>query len=195
MHLHKRVFASLVTLVIMLTGLGPTHAFAQSATPDEALASEYFGAIPWELPDDAEKMVVDSVVDVDTVKLTEPNNHWWESYRIVGIQAPEMDGPYTDEECYGAEGKEFLIDLLPKGTEGYTQQDISNKDRNGRFLRHIFIVDEETEDVYLLSEVLVLGGFAKAREYPPDDLYVDILEGAQEIADGEDTGLWDECAA
>jgi micrococcal nuclease len=106
-----------------------------------------------------------------------------------------MDGPYTDEECYGPEAKEFLTDLLPKGTEVYIQQDISNKDRNGRFLRHIFIVDEETEDVYLLSEVLVLGGFAKAREYPPDDLYADILEEAQEIADREDTGLWDECAA
>lgn len=195
MHLHKRVFATLMTLVIMLTGLGSPHAFAQSATSGEDLASEYFGAIPWELPDDAKKMMVDSVVDGDTVKLTEPNDDWWESYRIVGIQAPEMDGPYTDEECYGPEAKEFLVDLLPKGTEVYIQQDISNKDRNGRFLRHIFVVDEETEDVYLLSEVLVLGGFAKAREYPPDDLYADILEEAQQIADRENAGLWDECAA
>jgi endonuclease YncB( thermonuclease family) len=195
MHLYKRVFATLMALVIMLTGFGPANASVQSATPGEDLAPEYFGAVPWELPDDAEKMVVDSVVDGDTVKLTEPNDDWWESYRIVGIQAPEMDGPYTDEECYGPEAKEFLIDLLPKGTEVYIQQDISNKDRNGRFLRHIFIVDEETEDVYLLSEVLVLGGFAKAREYPPDDLYADVLEEAQEIADEQDAGLWDECAA
>jgi endonuclease YncB( thermonuclease family) len=76
MHLHKRVFATLMTLVIMLTSLGSVHATGQSATPGEDRASEYFGAIPWELPDDAEKMVVDSVVDGDTVKLTEPNDDW-----------------------------------------------------------------------------------------------------------------------
>ncbi len=75
MHLHKRVVATLMTLIIMLTGPGPAHTFAQSTTPGEDLASEYFGAIPWELPDVAKKMVVDSVVDGDTVKLTEPNDH------------------------------------------------------------------------------------------------------------------------
>ena len=195
MHVHRYLFATITMLVVMLTGLAPSWATAQDPTPGDDPAEEYFGAVPWELPDDAEKMVVDSVVDGDTVKLTEPNDNWWESYRIVGIQAPEMDGPYTDEECYGQEAKEFLIDLLPKGTEVYIQQDISDKDRNGRYLRHIFILDEGTEDAYLLSEVLVLGGFAKAREYPPDDLYADVLEEAQEIADEEDAGLWEECAA
>lgn len=195
MYLRKHVFVAITMLVVVLTTLTSAWATAQTATPNDHPADRYFGAVPWELPDDAEKMVVDSVVDGDTVKLTQPNDDWWELYRIVGIQAPETDGPYTDEECYGPEAKELLRELLPKGTEVYIQQDISNKDRNDRYLRHIFILDEETEDAYLLSEVLVLGGFAKAREYPPDDLYADVLEEAQEIADEEDAGLWDECVA
>lgn len=190
----KRGIALLLTLLVTLSGIATACAAdsTPAAVPDDF---DYFGAVPWELPDDAEKMVVESVHDGDTMRLTEPNDDWWEPYRIIGIQAPELDGPYSDEQCYGPEAAEFLKELLPKGTEVYIQQDISNKDRNDRFLRHIFVIDEETEDVYLLSEVLVLGGYAEARSYPPDDLYDDVLEEAQEIADEEDAGLWGECAA
>lgn len=190
-----RGIALILTLLLALPGVLPV--FAADATPSPVALDDdfdYFGAIPWELPDDAEKMVVDSVHDGDSLKLTEPGDDWWEEYRIIGIQAPEIEG-YRREECYGPESAEFLKTLLPKGTEVYIQQDISDKDRNDRYLRHIFIVDEETEDVYLLSEVLVLGGYARARSYPPDDLYDDVLEEAQEVADEEDAGLWGECAA
>lgn len=189
----KRVVALLLTLCVTFSGIA--SAFADDATPEPLPDDfDYFGAVPWEMPEDAEKMVVDSVHDGDSVKLTEPGDDWWESYRIIGIQAPEIEG-YRDEECYGPESAEFLKRLLPKGTEVYIQQDISNKDPNDRFLRHIFIVDDNSEDVYLLSEVLVLGGYAEARSYPPDDLYDDILEEAQEIAEEEDAGLWEACAA
>ena len=185
--------APLLVLALLLPALA-TAARTPEAPPSRG-TDEYFGAIPWELPDDAEKRVVDSVVDGDTVKLTKPNDDWWESYRLIGIQAPEMDGPYTDEECYGPEAKDFLKELLPKGTEVYIQRDISDKDRNGRYLRHIFIVDEDAGGAILISEILVLGGFAKARPYEPDDLYDDILADAQRIADRKNDGLWDACAA
>ena len=185
----------LLTMTMIVAFAGNATACAADSTPEPLPDDfDYFGAVPWELPDDAEKMVVDSVHDGDSMKLTEPNDDWWEEYRIIGIQAPEIEG-YRQEECYGEESAAFLKQLLPKGTEVYIQQDISDKDRNDRFLRHIFIVDEETDDVYLLSEVLVLGGYAKARSYPPDDLYDDILAEAQEIADDNDAGLWDACAA
>jgi micrococcal nuclease len=191
----NRGTALLLALLMSLSGI--ITACASDATPSPTALGDdfdYFGAIPWELPDDAEKMVVDSVHDGDSLKLTEVGDDWWEEYRIIGIQAPEVEG-YRDEECYGPESAEFLKELLPKGTEVYIQQDISNKDTNDRYLRHIFIIDEETEKVYLLSEVLVLGGYAQARSYPPDDLYDDVLEEAQDIAVEEDTGLWDACAA
>ncbi len=188
-----RALALLTLLLSIPAGIATVS--TPSASPDDTDGDPYLGALPWELPEDAGKMVVDSVVDGDTVKLTKPNDDWWESYRIIGIQAPEMDGPYTDEECYGPEAKAFLADLLPKGTEVYIQQDISNKDRNGRFLRHVFILDEDAGGAFLVSEILVLGGYARARSYPPDDLYDDILAEAQQIADKQDEGLWDACAA
>lgn len=189
----KRGIMLILTMLFAFSGIA--SACAADSTPEPLPDDfDYFGAVPWELPDDAEKMVVDSVHDGDSLKLTEPNDDWWEEYRIIGIQAPEIEG-YREEECYGPESAEFLKRLLPPGTEVYIQQDISNKDRNDRYLRHIFIIDEETEDVYLLSEVLVLGGYAFARSYPPDDLYDDILAEAQEIADEEDSGLWEACPA
>ena len=154
----------------------------------------YHGALPWELPDDAEEMVVHSVTDGDTVRLTYPNDDWYYNTRIIGIQAPEMDGPWTDEECYGPEAKEFLIELLPVGTSVWVQQDVSDEDDNGRRLRHLFIVEEDNGDAYLVSEILVLGGYAVARSYPPDDLYDDVLAEAQEFAEADDEGLWDSCS-
>lgn len=189
----KRGLLFIMMMLIALSGFTSVGAVDSTSTPipDDF---DYFGAVPWELPDDAEKMVVDSVHDGDSLKLTEPGDDWWEEYRIIGIQAPEIEG-YKREECFGPEAAEFLKALLPKGTEVYIQQDISDKDRNDRFLRHIFIVDEETGDVYLLSEVLVIGGYARARSYPPDDLYDDILQEAQLIADANNVGLWDACAA
>ena len=55
-------------------------------------------------------------------------------------------------------------------------------------------VVEENGDAYLISEILVLGGYAVARSYPPDDLYDDVLAEAQEIAEDDDEGLWDSCS-
>lgn len=191
----KRGLLLIMTMLIALSGIASACAADSKSTPAPIPDDfDYFGAVPWELPDDAVKMVVNSVHDGDSLKLTKPNDDWWEEYRIIGIQAPEIEG-YKREECFGPEAAEFLKALLPKGTEVYIQQDISDKDPNDRFLRHIFIVDEDTGDVYLLSEVLVLGGYARARSYPPDDLYDDILQEAQDIADANNVGLWDACAA
>ena len=189
----KRGIMTIITLLFAFSAI--VSAGAADATPEPIPDDfNYYGAVPWEMPGDAEERVVHSVHDGDSLKLTEPNDDWWEEYRIVGIQAPEIEG-FRAEECYGEESVSFLKRLLPAGTTVYVQQDISDEDTHGRFLRHIFIVDEDTEDVYLLSEVLVLGGYAKARSYPPDDLYDDILDEAQDIADEEDNGLWKECAA
>jgi micrococcal nuclease len=185
------VIRSLCALVALLAVATPLAAAGQTSEANPM----YQGAIPWELPDDAEKMIVRSVTNGDTVRLTEPNDDWYYNTRIVGISAPEMDGPWTEEGCYGPEAKEFLAELLPVGSEVYQQQDVSDEDRNGQRLRHLFIVEPGTDDAYLVSEILVLGGFAEARSYPPDDLYDDVLAEAEEIAQQDDDGLWDACAA
>lgn len=180
-----------VVLLLLMSG---SNGLAQS-TPDPSDNPLYHGALPWDLPDDAEKMVVHSITDGDTIRLTYPNDTWYFNTRLIGIQAPEMDGPWTDEQCYGPEAKEFLIELLPVGTVVYAQFDQEDEDTNGRRLRHVFIYEEDTGDAYLVSEILVLGGFAQARAYAPNDLYDDVLAEAEDIARDDDDGLWESCPA
>lgn len=176
------VFTAIVAFSLVLT------ACAGQATPDTD-DFDWFGTQPWELPDDAVEMRVDKVHDGDSINLTEPGDDWYEQYRIVGIQAPELEG-YKSEECGGPESSEFLKDLLPVGSTVYIQQDISDKDPNGRFLRHVFIEDGDSGSYYLLSEVMVRGGFARQRTYMPDDLYDDVLVEAQDYAWENPQNMW-----
>ena len=37
---------------------------------------------------------------------------------------------------------------------------------------------------------MVRGGMARARQYPPDDLYDDVLKEGQEYAVENDSGMW-----
>lgn len=184
------------TLIVMTATLfsPPGAATQDRATPapgtDDAL---YQDALPWELANDVEKMVVHRIIDGDTVHLLYRGGDWYYPTRIIGIQAPEMDGPYTDEGCYGPEAKAYLARLMPVGSEVYVQRDRTDEDRNSRRLRHLFVVDQETDDAYLVSEILVLGGFADARSYPPDDLYDDVLQEAEDLARKEREGLWKAC--
>ncbi len=180
------------TLIVVLTALLSVSGLLTACAADDSKIGDdfdYFGTLPWELPDDAVPMRVDKVHDADSINLTEPDDDWYEQYRVVGIQAPEIEG-YKEEECYGPESAEFVKQLLPEGTIVWIQQDISDKDPNGRFLRHIFIQDEDTEEYYLLSEVLVRGGYARQRTYKPDDLYDDVLIEAQEYAWENPQHMW-----
>lgn len=191
-----RVFASLAMAIALMCGSASAVVGEQAPSTEPAAENPLLhGALPWELADDAEEMVVHSVTDGDTVRLTYPGDDWYYNTRLIGVQAPELDGTFTDEQCYGPEAKAFLEELLPVGAVVYAQRDVSDEDRNGRRLRHVFVIDEETGGAYLVSEVLILGGFAVARSYPPDDLYDDVLAEAQEVAEREDDGLWDACAA
>lgn len=193
-----RVGILALAMLVLLSGavLSPSSATTRetgTAIP-EAGDAIFQGALPWELADDAEKMTVHRIVDGDTVQLTYPDDDWYYPTRIIGIQAPELNGPYTSEGCYGPEAKAYIARLIPVGTTVFAQQDRTDEDRNGRRLRHLFIVAPKTDNAYLVSELLVLHGFAEARSYPPDDLYDDVLHAAEEQARDERVGLWRACA-
>jgi len=195
--LHAAKFALGLCIVLTATFLSSLGAEAQDrATPaPRAVDALYQDALPWELADDVEKMVVHRVVDGDTVHLRYPGGDWYFPTRIIGIQAPEMEGPYTNEGCYGPEAKAYLSRLMPVGSEIYVQRDRTDEDHYTRRLRHLFVVDKETGGAYLVSEILVLSGFADARSYPPDDLYDDVLQEAEDVARKERAGLWKACPA
>ena len=189
---------SMIALVALLALAGFLPATAVTPTPDDADTFETYGAKPRALPEDVIEMVVDEVVDGDTLRLTYPDDDWYYPVRIIGIDAPEKDGPYTDEECYGNDATAALKKLLPEGSYVYVEQDVSDVDRNDRWLRHVWLpfaedgVDVEDE-AYLVSEILTLGGWVDVKTYKPDVKYDKILKDAERKAQKQDAGLWGAC--
>lgn len=151
------------------------------------------GAEPRELPADAEQMVVHKVVDGDTLQLTYPDDDWYYVTRIIGINAPESVKPNSPVECYGPEASTRLKQLLPVGSTVWVSRDVSDEDQYGRRLRHVWILDGDTQEAFLVSEIMVRGGYVDAREYRPDDSFDHELADAEHVAQDDHLGMWGSC--
>ncbi|MGI8486625.1 MAG: thermonuclease family protein [Thermomicrobiales bacterium] len=167
------------------------NAPTRTANMDDTFSVD--GAEPHKLPKDAERMIVHKVVDGDTVQLTYPDSTRYYVTRIVGINAPESVKPNSPVECYGPEASKRLKELLPVGSIVFTERDVTDEDQYGRRLRHIWILDADTNEAFLVSEILVRGGYADAREYRPDDLFDGELSDAEKDAQQHKSGLWGAC--
>ncbi|MGC4108290.1 MAG: thermonuclease family protein [Thermomicrobiales bacterium] len=193
------LLALLVPMMAFATG-GATGVVAAARTTPTPTADEWTdtftvdGAEPRELPADAEKMIVHKVVDGDTLQLTYPNDDWYYVTRIIGINAPESVKPNSPVECYGPEASTRLKQLLPVGSVVWVSRDVSDEDQYGRRLRHVWILDGDTGEAFLVSEILVRGGYADARHYRPDDEYDDELAGAEREAQADHLGMWGACS-
>lgn len=202
------------TILVVTAAIAP---FTYAQTPPSTQETldppfETFGALPWEAPVGAEPFLVAGVTDGDTFTVIEledasDSDPWWEPVRMIGIDAPEKDGPYTKEECYGPEANQFLSELLPKGTEVYLQvdndEDIPDErelneegielDDHDRWLAHVYLRAEGPDDYYLVSEILALGGYVDVKDYEGNTYFVDELQFAEDTAQDEDRGLWGAC--
>lgn len=145
------------------------------------------------LPQDVKQAEVHKIVDGDTIEIVYPPDDWWYKVRIVGINAPESVKPNTPVQCYGKESSHRLAEIIPVGATVYLERDVSDKDDYDRLLRHVWVVDRDTGQAYLVSELLVRGGYVDARHYPPDDKYDARLARAELAARHENDGLWGSC--
>ena len=131
------------------------------------------------IPPDAEKALVEKVIDGDTFILESG-----EKVRLIGIDTPEKAGPYTTEEAYGKEATAFAEALL-EGKTVYLEKDTSETDRYGRLLRYAYLEDGTFVNLELLEE-----GLAEALEYPPDTRFADMFRAAEDKALDQKKGLW-----
>ncbi|HEU0163916.1 MAG TPA: thermonuclease family protein [Thermomicrobiales bacterium] len=186
----RLIVATMLFSVTMMDGGGADAAKRVTPTPDTFTVD---GAEPHKLPKDAEKMIVHKVVDGDTVQLTYPNDDYYYVTRIIGINAPESVKPNSPVECFGPQASDRLKELLPIGSVVYVSRDVSDEDQYGRRLRNVWIRDADSGEAFLVSEILVRGGYADAREYRPDDEYDDELAAAERDAKQDDAGMWGTC--
>ena len=116
------------------------------------------------------------VVDGDTLYVTGPFGEL--EVRIIGINTPELG------ECFSNEATEALEGLVD-GVELVLVVDRSDVDQFDRALRYV-----ETVDGVDVGAELVVGGFAIARRYPPDDARADRYARLQQEAQADRRGLW-----
>lgn len=97
--------------------------------------------------------VVTNIVDGDTIDVEMDG----ETYRVryIGIDTPEMD------QACGAEAKQANAALVAGQTVRMVK-DVSETDRFGRLLRYVYV-----DDIFV-NGALVAGGWAIAKDYPPD---------------------------
>ena len=108
--------------------------------------------------------------------------------RLIGIDTPERDGPYTEEECYGELASRFAAEALD-GREVELEFDVERTDRFDRTLAYVWL------DGSLFNELVLLGGYGMLATFPPNVRYVDRFTAAQGRARSDGAGLWGACPA
>lgn len=122
---------------------------------------------------------VTKVYDGDTVLLSNG-----EKIRLLGINAPEVEGRRKAGQPGGEEAKQWLKKLLDK-KKVRKEQDIDKKDKYHRVLAHLFTKD----DTHINLE-LVQHGLASVNIHPPNLKYADKLFKAEQSAEHSKLGIW-----
>lgn len=121
-------------------------------------------------------VTVVSVTDGDTIDVLF-DDATKDTVRLIGVNSPERG------ECYAQQATNALEALLT--TSIVMTTDTTDRDRFGRLLRYLWL-----DDGTFVNEALVLGGYAKARDFPPNSRYASQLAAAQIKAETAATGLW-----
>ena len=129
---------------------------------------------------------VSRVIDGDTIEVEIDGEY--DTVRFLGIDTPELDTPYTKEECYGPEASAYLKELL-KNQYVYLKPDKQNDDRDkyDRLLRYVFL-----QDGTFIEEELLKNGYAYNYDYFPFEFMEQFNSWEQEARE-KGLGLWGEC--
>ncbi len=133
-----------------------------------------------EIPTPGRKLQrVKSVYDGDTVILESG-----ERVRLLGINTPEIEGRFRENEPGGLEAKAWLKDQLKDG-KVFLEYDKEKKDHYQRSLAHLYLPDGKH-----LNVGLVENGLATVSIVPPNLRHTKALVRAQQKAEKERLGIW-----
>ena len=132
---------------------------------------------------------VEKVIDGDTIKVS--RNGIEDTVRLLGINTPEISGPYRTEECYGHEASEYLKNILPSGSYVAIETDPTQntRDQYERVLAYV-IRNNGTH----INQELISAGYAREYTYrnrPYRHQYE--FQRAEQSAQDNNLGLWTAC--
>ncbi len=172
--MNKKLLRLIITLIVLLAGY----------------LSQVVGPPP---ETDLMQATIAKHVDGDTIVVTIDGKQ--ETVRLIGIDTPEVDGPYTNAEPYGAEASRFTKETLPLGTIVYLQIDQSDRDKHERLLRYLWLSQvEDTSDMdniqnEMFNARLLKEGYAEAKTYKPDTEYDQVFHKLEEEAITSGVGM------
>lgn len=120
---------------------------------------------------------VKRVYDGDTIELDDGRK-----IRLVGVDAPEVESPYSDEEPFGKESKRFLEKFL-FGKKVYIKVGAVQYDKYGRTLAFVYMDD------ILVNGHIIKNGWARAYirfNYKHKDLFL----AYEKEAKARGIGMW-----
>ena len=124
------------------------------------------------------------VVDGDTIHVLLDGSDV--TIRLIGIDTPEVEGSFTERECFGTNASGYTHAALD-GQRVDLEFDVERLDRYERTLAYVWLDGE------LFNERIVRDGYAVAATFPPNVKYVgDFLAGERE-ARNAGRGLWSAC--
>jgi len=129
-------------------------------------------------PKDANLRYVKYVIDGYTILLK--NN---EKVRYLGIDTPEVEGPYTSEEPMGKEASAFNRELVEHKWVRL-EFDIELRGKYDRLLAYVYV-----DEVFVNAE-LVKEGYARVSTFPPNVKYANLFLRLQREARQARKGLW-----
>jgi micrococcal nuclease len=126
------------------------------------------------------------VIDGDTIEVK--INGKQELVRLIGVNTPEVDSPYTKQECFGLEASDYAKKLLDK-KEVYLIPDkqSSDRDKYNRLLRYVFLPDGLFVDAELIKN-----GYAYNYLYEPFE-FMKQFDFWEKEAKKNKIGLWGKC--
>ena len=126
-------------------------------------------------------VVVGDIGDGDSFRLQDG-----ERVRMIGIDTPEVD----EDECFAAEARDALRELMPRGTAIRLTYDLERRDRFGRTLAY---VHRASDDLFLNLELVRLG-YAEPLVVEPNSAHADEIADVAFEARAAGVGRWGACA-
>jgi micrococcal nuclease len=173
----------LCIIQILLAGCDPTtptpaarSMAASTATVPEAIGTATPGSACIRAAAPREEAVVTKITDGDSIEVEVDGVAF--RVRYVGMNAPEMNGEPLGEESRAANA------ALLGGKTIVMIRDLSEADRYGRLLRHVFA------DGVFVNRELVRLGLARAEDYPPDVSCSSEMRAAEDEARAALRGMW-----
>lgn len=121
------------------------------------------------------------IADGDTVFVKINNRD--ETVRLLGIDTPEIDGKYVNEEFFGKEASEYTKKLV-KRKKVRLEYDKEKRDKYNRLLAYVYLPDGR-----LLNKLLIKNGYAKAYKFFRYKMKKEFIR-LEKAAKAECLGLW-----